>query len=199
MKRYFFRRFDLRKARPMEYRQPFGALSAISLLAGILAALAVIQRTPGETIKGFGDAIILSGSEASVLSAYWKCSRYHIFTALLSTSFLGAVAIPVLLAYKGFTLCCTSAALILDHPANGAMLSAIILGLPGLISLPCLFVISMCSMQASAQLMSSRFGLRQRYPMRCEMRRVCLCLAFLIPVAVYESRMLPKLIKMIIP
>ena len=173
-------------------------LPALSIFVGVIAALFALLSAPDEAIKGFGDAIILDDLEASLLSAYWNCSRYHIFTALFSTSFLGVVLIPALLLYRGFALCCTSAALILDHASTGAMLSAIILGLPGIITLPCLLMISSYSMQASAQLLNQCFGLRQRYPVRSDVRRVCLCFICLIPVAVLETHITPKLISFII-
>lgn len=198
MKRPFFRcnRFGRQSFSGISH--PLNVLSAVSLLLGVAAAAAVMSRTPEDTIRGFGDAIVLSGANASVLSAYWRCSRYHIITALLSTSYLGVAAIPLLLAYRGFTLCCTSAALILDYTANGAMLSAIILGLPGLIAVPCLLYIASESMRASVQLFSIRFGLRQRYPTHIEVRRVCLCFSFLILAALFERQLMPRLIAMLI-
>jgi hypothetical protein len=197
MNRPILRRTSFIKHRRSEKLCPQNFLPAASMLVGITAAVAVMSRTPEDTIRGFGDAIVLSGTRASVLSAYWKCSRYHIFTALLSTSYLGVAGIPLLLAYRGFTLCCTSAALMLDYSASGAMLSAIILGLPGLVALPCLLILASESIRTSAQLFTMRFGLGQRYPPRFSVRRVCLCFVFLIPVAVIEQQVLPKLITML--
>ena len=198
MKSYLYRRFHFRKnSNPSYYRSPC-LFTAVSLLIGIAAALAAVHETPGNAIRGFGDAIVLSEKNASVLSAYWKCSRYHIFTILLSTSWLGAVFAPALLAYRGFSLCCSSTALLLDHPDGGAALTAIILGLPGLVSLPCLLLIAYYSIEASTQLMSLRFGYRQRYPAHSDLRRIVLCFICLIPVAVYETFIMPKLITMVI-
>jgi hypothetical protein len=127
-------------------------LPAISLLVGVLVGVAVISRTPAETIRGFGDAIVLSDDRLSIVSAYWKCSRYHIFAALLSTSYLGVFLTPALLMTRGFTLCCTSAALILDYPEQGALLSAAQLGLSNLVSLPCLLLLSADSVRLSGSM-----------------------------------------------
>lgn len=194
MKRYFLKYARRGRRGLTGLRFPGYALPAVALCVGILTAAIVISKTPENTIKGFGDIIILSGSNTSVLSAYWKCSRYHIFAALLSTSFLGVLTIPVLLGYRGFTLCCTSAALILNYTDNGAMLSAIMLGVPSLISVPCLLLIASDSMRSSAELITARFGLHQRYPSRYSPRCIFLCLGALIPVALFENQMLPKLI-----
>lgn len=177
---------------------PGYAVPASALILGVLAAVAVISKTPEGTIKGFGDTIVLSGSQGSLLTAYWKCSRYHIFTALLSTSFLGVGAIPVILGYRGFTMCCTSAILILDYNIRGAILSAVILGLPSLFSIPCLLLIASDSMHASAELLTMRFGLKQRFPPRYDPRRIFLCLGFLIPVAFFENQIVPRLISYIL-
>lgn len=198
MKPYFSRLFPFRKRSKASGCGSFDLHTAVSLLIGVIAALAAVYETPGNTIKGFGDAIIGSEKNASVLSAYWNCSRYHIFTILFSTSWLGTALVPALLAYRGFNLCCSSVALLIDYPDVGTVLTAIILGLPGLISVPCLILIASYSMEASAGVMSLRFGHRQRYPAHSDLRRIVLCFICLIPVAVYEALILPKLITMVI-
>ena len=198
MKRKLFRYFRFKRQYPETDSGPKIALPVASLLLGIAAAIVAMANTPREMVCGFGDAIVLSGANVSFLSAYWRCSRYHIFTALLSTSYLGVVAVPALLAYRGFTLCCTSAALILDYANRGAMLSAVILGLPGLAALPCLLLIAAESMHDAERLFSARFGLRQRTPAQFHWRRACLCFSFLILPALFEQRLLPKWVEILI-
>ena len=198
LKRHFLKYAKYRKKALGIAFAPGYTIPATALILGVLAAVAIISKTPGDAIKGFGDVIVLSGSDESILYAFWKCSRYHIITVLLSTSFLGVAAVPVLLGYRGFTMCCTSAILILDYSLKGALLSALIIGLPALISLPCLLLMASDAIHASSELFVMRFSLRQRVPPRYDPRRMFFCLSILMPVAFFENQIVPILISHII-
>ena len=193
MKRYLFKYAGLRRDGGLRLPLP-----ALSLMAGIVLALLVIPRTPVETIRGYGDAAVFSGSGVPFLTAYWKCSRYHILVALLSTSYIGAAVIPAVLGYRGFALTCASAAVMIDYPASGAALSAIVLGIPALITVPGLLVLAGDSINASSRLFSLRFGLRQRAASSAAARRALICMGSLIPAAILETTLLPWLAAVLI-
>ena len=188
MKRYLFQYAALRKDTDFDFVVP-----ALSVAMGVLLAAAVIPRTPPDTIRGYGDAALLSGTGASFLSAYWKCSRYHIIAALLSTSFLGTFAIPVVLAYRGFALSCASAAVMLDYPSGGALFSALFLGIPAVITVPSLIWLSGEAMASSRDLFCRRFAARPRLRGATGLRNMLFSFAVLIPAAVLEATVLPAL------
>jgi len=198
LKRFLLRSAKIRRTCSVLTVRVTAVLPAAFLLLGVLAAVAAIARTPAETIRGFGDAIIFSEDGASILSAYWKCARYHILAVLLSTSWLGVLLAPALLAVRGFTLCCTSAALLLDYPEQGALLPAAVLGISNLISVPCLLLVSADAMRLSGRLAAARLGLRYGPSTGIETKHMLLGLGLMLPVAAYEQQILPKLVAWIL-
>ena len=193
MKRRFSRYAALRRKFAAPALTPAYAVPVFAVLIGVSAAAAVISATPADTIRGLGDAVALGDFDQCFFSAYWRNSRYHILSAVASTSYLGLAAIPALMCCRGFTLCCTSAALIIDYGSRGALVSSLILGLPSLVTLPCLFAVAADSLTASADIFSLRFGLRQKTVPRSGLRRLMICLGAILPVTLFDCKIAPML------
>lgn len=174
---------------------PTFAVSLVSLLIGIIVAAIIISKTPIDTIRGLGDSIVLSGSEGTVIESFWKCSKYHIFIWLISTSFLGVVLVPMALAYRGFVLCCSSAALIFDYGIMGAVISAAMFGLTALVSIPCLLIVATDSMSSSLSLFSQRYGIKRRGSYDTNSKRSLICILIMLPLAFIEHKIIPILLE----
>lgn len=174
---------------------PAYAISVISVIIGIVIALAVISKTPIETIRGFGDAIVISGEETSMIMSFWKCAKFPLIIWLISTSFVGVIIIPIILIYRGFALCCSAAALVFDYGTKGVLLSWASLGITAMISIPCLLIISTNSISSAYGLYSMKYRTKLKAAQNDDFRRSLICILILIPTAYLDYKIVPLLVE----
>lgn len=127
---------------------------AVCFLAG---AAAGSFMSAGNITQAAQEAVFLDGSSiygtADFLSLLLSCAKYHIAVVLCATSLLGVVLIPVISAFRGFALACTAASVAASAAGNGVLLTAVVLGLPSLLTVPALFLLGCDGMRFSGRLM----------------------------------------------
>ena len=91
--------------------------------------------------------------------AFLNGSKFHIFALICATSTLGVATIPALVAVRGYLLSCTAAAIYVGYPGGkGLLINAVVIGLPALITLPCLIIMASDSLTQSRKLLSLSLG-----------------------------------------
>ena len=168
------------------------------LLGCVLGTLLGADRFSETGAEVFSDKNNIYGSDG-FLSLLFSCCKYHLAVALLSTSLLGAALIPCVIAARGFVFACTAAAIAASYPgADGVLLVLIVLGIPSLITLPCLFMLGRDGFCMSAGLLAV-FDRRSPYPLRFDAAWDGLvCAAALIAAAAMETFVVPFLAGLII-
>lgn len=127
-------------------------IAAVFFAAGALAGALFGAGCGGEALMPGDGSVYGSESYAGLLIG---CAKYHIAVALLSTSLLGVLLIPAVLAFRGFALACSALYLAGAYPESGTALALITLGLPGIFTVPALFVAAQGGWEFSARLLAS--------------------------------------------
>ena len=178
-----------------------GELAALLIAAAFFLSGAVAGAIAGG--NGVNGGSGLFESEGSIYGAdtyaglLFSCSRYHLAALLFSTSLLGVVLIPALLAVRGFALACSAAWLCSAYPGEGEALALIVLGLPGVLTVPALFVTAEWGGRFSASLLAS--FLKRRPPAPRPGRKENRCLAvvlMLFAAAAVEYWLVPALVRL---
>ncbi len=169
-----------------------------SMILGILVALLLVSRTEPNSLSGFSDNIVSASGSKNLPLVFWNIAKYHIYIALLSTSYLGVVAIPSVLCYKGYLMCLSSAALIFDNSSNGLSLAVSVLGIPALISIPCLLLVASISFESSRELYLLRKNTPRRLKQENTFVKLLICIGILIPLAIFEIEFLPLIVAQIL-
>lgn len=124
------------------------------------------------------------------LTSLWRSIRFPMMSALLATSILGAVLIPLLSACRAYIFAC-SAAIILRKTADYAYFSALIsLGIPALMNLPAFFLASEDTLTISRYLLKrdEKFRIRDLPLLQHSMIVFLLCiietmyLTYIVPI-----------------
>lgn len=155
-----------------------------------------------------GDALALLGfasgdGGSGVFLRFLSDSKYHIISFLLGFTLFGTVVVPIVFGIRGFFLafCVSTAARCLGGSFPLAVLLAY---LPAaLISLPCLFVISLRSFDASRQLNGSIFLRRSSLAPKVYDKSyftVCmLCILIMLLLSIFDLHILPRIITALFP
>ena len=167
-------------------------LLSIPFLAGLSfgSVIGLFAGIPQGMVFSFG-LIAHSENGASFLHAVWTSSRFPLFAALLSSSVLGVVLIPLLSALRGFSFACSVAAVIRPCSASSLFLTLLSIGLPALFSLPAFFIA-----EADAFFLSRSFLSRDRSAELREIpfvRHIMFILLLCTADAVYVSFLFPLL------
>jgi len=126
----------------------------------LFAAMFVIGSLAGSFVGAFyngGDLFAAPSNSSPSFSDYiillFENLRFHIIAILLSTSFLGVAALPLLSAARGYFISCAAAAVVSAYPDGGLALALCTLGLPLLVTLPFFFIISTDAFASSLRLL----------------------------------------------
>lgn len=143
------------------------------------------------------DGYLLDNSDEYnlVLSVLW-CLRFQLLAFTLGTSFLGVLLIPVLFSFRAFLYSYASSIIISLYPQNALLMTLIIVGLPALISIPCLMLISSEALSSSVALI--RFikgGYSRSRVSRC--RYLLICLPIMAICVIIEIKLVPYLAALI--
>lgn len=125
------------------------------------------------------------------------CSRYHLLVLIFGTSLLGVVLIPATFALRGFVLSCTAASIASSYPDRGLILTAVILGLPSLLTVPSLFIVGRDSLCFSSRLLSM-YDRRPTPAGNSRLYDFAVCAAALVLAAAIEYALVPKLVELLI-
>lgn len=171
--------------------------AAAFFLAGAFAgAFAGSSALPaGEEILPGDGSIYGYGTFAGLLLS---CSKYHLAVLIFSTSLLGVLFIPAVLAFRGFALACSTAWLASVYPERGAALALIILGLPSLLTVPALFVTAQWGELFALRLLSFFTHRPLSAPPPRRDNRVLAVVLLLFGAAAMELFVVPPVVEMLI-
>lgn len=158
-------------------------------------ALCSAEFTGAENVLSGDGGVYGYSSFAGLL---FSCAKYHLLVLLLSTSLLGVLLIPGVLAFRGFVLACTAAYITSAYPEHGAALTLVVLGLPSLLTVPGLFLLAFDGLCFSSRLAAQhlRRPLPPRYT-RGENRLAAVGLMLVLAAAV-EHFLVPQLVRLLI-
>ncbi len=102
----------------------------------------------GGYASALGEGAVTTGS---LLSLCWYYLRWTLLVALLGLTALGVVGIPLVFALRGFLLSFAAASILSAFGGwQGVLVTAAIFGVPGLISVPVLFLLGVQGMGMAA-------------------------------------------------
>ena len=134
----------------------------------------------------------------ALLASFFNLSKYHLIAYACGFTALGVLVLPVVMAIRGYFLAFSAAAFIKVFGLHGFTFSFLIFGVQSLISLPCLFILAIQSLQISIYLFGTAAH-RQRgsylSPVsRTSLSRLGFCLAALLICSLYDTFLVPFLI-----
>ncbi len=152
---------------------------------------------PGEAE---GLASLTGESDIFCETGYFKCllscSAFHLLIVLFATSFLGVAFIPLTVAVRGFFMSCAVSGLIVSGD-GGFLLALVSIGLPAILTLPCLFILGRDGLMLS-RLLLGRFWGRARRPVEADAGNLALCCAVLALAAGIKCIIVPQLVRLIL-
>lgn len=141
--------------------------------------------------------LIESGSfeRADFISALFSAYEYHLLVIFLGLSIPGFVIVPIVSGVRGFYLSFSIAAFIKVFGFGGTLTAVGLFGLTAIITIPCLFILSAQSFNASYGLWlavrgRSKMGIAQNYN-RGYFLRCAICLAVLFISVIIELYLTP--------
>jgi len=142
--------------------------------------------------------IIPDSSRLSYLAVLRNISWYHLLAIFFGTSIFGVVLLPLLSSLRGYLLSLTAATIITNVAGNGVLLAFIYVGLSSILSIPCLFVLSMDSFALSKKLCLLESGTYKQAASLMFLRHAIVCFIFLTASAALEIYISPLFIGLII-
>jgi hypothetical protein len=133
--------------------------------------------------------------------AFFNAFKYHVAVFLLGFTMLGVGVAPLITATKGFFLSFSITAFIKAFGLSGLWFSLGAFGVQALVSLPCLFYLSMRSMTASASLLGAVAGKYKRPLLKglgaTYLFPFAICTVILCLTALFETFVSPPLLRLI--
>lgn len=133
----------------------------------------------------------------SVFSLLWETFRWPLLTWILAFTAFGVIGIPVLFALRGFFLAFAAASFIRVLGGAGAVLSVLLFGVTGLLTLPVLFVLGTQGFTACCTLGARLLGDKHRGGIpyeRTYFLRSGICFFVLLLSVCMEQAILPVLL-----
>lgn len=137
-----------------------------------------------------------AANAAQTAVTFLRFSAFHLVALLLGTSYFGIILTPVLSGLRGYLLSCTAASIISAYPGNGFVMTAAILILPALISLPCFFLIALEAFRSARRIFHLVRGNSSPRKDRLYGRALS-CLPFLALGTLIELKLVPYLVSLL--
>ena len=158
-----------------------GCLVAAQVDGAAADSLAAYLRT---VLNGFQTG---GGSTPGAFLLLWGVLRWPLFALLFGFTALGLLGLPVLFAVRGFLLAFSVSAFVRIFGSAGVLLSFLLFGVSGLISVPVLFLLGVQSLTAARGLAAHFWGEERRgalygraYFLRCGWCAAALCVCILL-------------------
>ena len=160
-------------------------------LAGCLLALGV-TGDGAEALQGYLAGFLASAREGAVAmpvgaEVLWRTLRWPLGVALLGFTALGLVGIPALISARGFFLAFSVASFVQAYGRRGLAMAFLLLGVPGLLTVPAFFLLAVQGLRASWRLALRAPGQGRRelpyhrdYFLRCGLCAAVVCFGFLL-------------------
>ncbi|MDR1157502.1 MAG: stage II sporulation protein M [Oscillospiraceae bacterium] len=199
----------LKWARPEARSWPALIVLSALFLCGAVAGCLVTFRadeSSAEAMRGFLRGLLLEaeGPAGALLGrALYNALKYHVAVFLLGFTMLGVGLIPLVTAVRGFFLSFAVAAFVRAFGSGGLWLAAGAFGAQALLTLPCLFLVSLRGIAASAALLTAAAGPTRRPPAPGHFGAACflpfaLCSVVLCLSALFETFLTPLLLRFIV-
>lgn len=121
------------------------------------------------------------------------CGTYGFWMLLMSTSYLGFAAVPLILAVKGFLSSSSITVCLRAVPAD-LFRSLLQILLPGMFLLPALFLLGAFSMRRSVRLLSLRWGDQPLPPENSDLRTLAAAAILLLLTAAVKIYVIPAML-----
>jgi len=176
---------------------------ALFICGGIVGVTAAGLASSGAGVSDYLTEFLVLASGAPVrlggfLRALFNDSAYHLAVIFLGFSAFGVFLVPALSAVRGFFLCFSVSAVVRHFGGDGVLLTIAIFGVGALMTVPCLFILSVQSFSSSLYVLKSvaaKSGVAQTYRGRGGyFRRVAICAAVLMTSALIDTLLIPRLI-----
>ncbi len=160
-------------------------------LAGCLIALSVAGGG-AEALQIYLESFLAAAQTGamttpSTVEVLWRTFRWFLAVFLLGFTALGIFGIPALVSARGFFLAFSVAAFAQAYGRRGLTIAFFLMGIPGLFSIPALFLLSAQSLHASWRLALRAPGQGRRelpyhrdYFLRCGFCAAAVCFGFLL-------------------
>ena len=132
-------------------------------------------------------------TDSDLLAALTRCGTYGFVLLLLSTSYLGFVLVPLILACKGFLTGSAITVCLRGDSADAWATILIQIGLPGLLLLPALLLLGALSMRRSVRLMSMRWSEQPLPPGESDSRPLAAAAILLLLTAAMKTYVIPAI------
>lgn len=134
-------------------------LLMLAFLAGSVIGAALGVNSSSESVYSVVEGITTRSTWSyGFLESLWNCSKFIIAVFFLAGSVYGMLLIPVLCAVRGYFLGCSAASIISAMEANGWLLSFFVVGIPAILTVPCLIVLGADAFVSSRKLLSLSLG-----------------------------------------
>jgi stage II sporulation protein M len=206
MKKTFIKVLDLKSANLL----PALAFLSVFFLCGSVAGCATASYIGGDGssslvryVTGYISMVRENGAGSTdLLTAFFNTFKYHIAAFIIGFTSLGIAFIPALMAIRGFFLSFAVTSFVKMFGASGLLLSVGIFGFQRLLTLPCLFVISVQAFSSSNALFLMATGKRKKSPTPlyggAYFTRCGICVVVLIFCSLFEAFITPAIISVIV-
>lgn len=151
-------------------------------------------KTMSAYVEGFLSVVKAGKIEVpTFLELLWQNLRWHLLAILFGLSVLGILLVPFLTAVRGFSLAYAIALFARAYGEKGLTLAFLLLGLPGLLAVPALFLLSVQSFSTACRLtgraVKREIPFHREYIFRC-----AVCVAVVGLGSVIEQYAIPALV-----
>lgn len=166
------------------------AFFALGGLSGFLLASNAADAG-ADALSTYLDAFLSCAQSGAIVfpaasEILWRLVRWFFAALFFGFTALGVLALPALSAARGFFLAFAISSFARVCGSKGLMTSFLLLGIPGLVTIPAFFLLSTQSFRAACQLASRSSGQGKREPLyrgnylfRCGVCAVAVCIGFL--------------------
>lgn len=177
--------------------------AAFFALGGLTGSLLALRATAvgAEAISGYLSRFLMAAQAGeleipAMAELLWRSLRWPLAAVILGFSALGLLGIPVLSAVRGFFLSFAVASFAQAYGREGVAVAFFLLGIPGLLSIPALFLLSTQSLSSAYALAVRAGGSGRREPpfqsdyfFRCGVCAAAVCVSLLL-----ERYLVPALV-----
>ena len=181
-------------------------IMALVFFAGAVGGcLTAVYAIPGDTVLAHMNAYLAQITEAIRID--WRTAAVDVFlypgmVFLLGYTRPGVVCIPVVVAAKGFFFSFSVAVFVRMYGTSGILLALGSLGVPNLVTLPCLFFLAAFGFDSARHLLTASGGAGKQPGGLLGMHyftRFAICAAFLLPAAAYGALLSGRVVRFIAP
>lgn len=172
-------------------------LFVLFILGSILGAFVGVLSGEEHIQAALSPQVLQNSSTVSVWKSLWNHGKFHVLILLCASSVLGVAAVPVLTIVRGYLISCSAALFYTSYPQDGFLLVLVVLGIPGLLTIPSFFMLAVDALLSSRRLLSLSTGIPKSISPTTVMRKTVFCFFFLSVAVMLEQTLVPLLLQKI--